>query len=151
MFLYFQVDGAYAAVRFPAKDSEHAGTSKEDLTALLQDCRLLRKDELQVVKGSSAPKVPDCFQRTPKKITVSENGQILAVTVDSEGIHVICRMGAKLSYMVYSLSTGKVDQDSAFPTDTLAFIGHSQKAIQLHSCGQVTVRLTLSIILFLLI
>lgn len=53
-----KVDGAYAAVRFPsnkdysgkeAKDlvtSANSGT--EDPASLLQDCRLLRKDELQV-------------------------------------------------------------------------------------------------------
>ncbi len=73
-------------MRFPSKDAtDHSGSSKEDLTSLLQDCRLLRKDELMVVKGSSAPKLPECFQRVPKKITVTENGQILAVTIDNEG------------------------------------------------------------------
>ena len=33
----------------------------------------------------NAPRLPDCFQKTPKKVTLSENGQILAVAVDSEG------------------------------------------------------------------
>ena len=79
-----KVDGAYAAVRFPSKD-DHVRPPSDDLSSLLQDCRLLRKDELMVVKGSSAPKVPDCFQRYPKKITVAENGQILTVTVDNHG------------------------------------------------------------------
>lgn len=48
-----QVDGSYAAVRFPSSketgQQEHgAGPSKEDPSSLLQDCRLLRKDELNV-------------------------------------------------------------------------------------------------------
>ena len=80
------MDGAYAAVKFQTKEtgSEHGGT-KEDPSTLLQDCRLLRKDELQVVKSLSAPRLPDCFQKVPKKVSIVENGQILAVAVDCEG------------------------------------------------------------------
>ena len=63
---------------------------KEDLASLLQDCRLLRKDELMVVKGMTAPKLPDCFQRTPKKVCVPESGQILSVCVDNEGMFLFC-------------------------------------------------------------
>ena len=44
----------------------------------------MRKDELQLVKGVSAPKNPDCFQKVPKKVTVAENGQVLAVAVDCD-------------------------------------------------------------------
>lgn len=54
-----KVDGAYAAVRFPsnkdysgkeAKDLvASANSGSEDPASLLQDCRLLRKDELQVI------------------------------------------------------------------------------------------------------
>ncbi|XP_033727140.1 E3 ubiquitin-protein ligase UBR5-like isoform X1 [Pecten maximus] len=128
-----KVDGAYAAVRFQVKDNPEAG--KEDLTSLLQDCRLLRKDDLQVVKSASAPRLPDCFQKTPKKVTISENGQILAVAVDCDGIHVICRSGARLSYLVYNLTTGKVEQDSVFPTDAQAFMGSHRSDITLHNTG----------------
>lgn len=55
-----KVDGAYAAVRFPS-NKDYSGKEAKDLVAtsssssgsedpayLLQDCRLLRKDELQV-------------------------------------------------------------------------------------------------------
>lgn len=88
------MDGAYAAVRFPSKEEHRSAVAgsgsanngaSEDASSLLADCRLLRKDELMVVKGSSAPRMPDCFQRLPKKITVAENGQIITVTVDNEG------------------------------------------------------------------
>ena len=54
-----KVDGAYAAVRFPANKDycgkeakdlvNSASSSNEDPASLLQDCRLLRKDELQVL------------------------------------------------------------------------------------------------------
>ena len=84
------MDGQYAAVKFPAKgessESFMQSSYKEDLASLLQDCRLLRKDDLMVVKGMTAPKLPDCFQRTPKKVCVPESGQILSVCVDNEGM-----------------------------------------------------------------
>ena len=49
-----KVDGAFAAVRFPSKDgfkkedNATPPTSGEDIITLLQDCRLMRKDDLQV-------------------------------------------------------------------------------------------------------
>ena len=62
---------------------------KDDPTSLLSDCRILRKDDLQVVKGNAAPRVPDCFQRTPKKVMLPEMGQILATAVDTQGLALI--------------------------------------------------------------
>ncbi len=83
------MDGQYAAVKVPAKgessESFMQSSYKEDLTTLLQDCRLLRKDDLMIVKGMTAPRLPDCFQRTPKKVSVPDVGQILSVSVDNEG------------------------------------------------------------------
>ena len=40
-----KVDGAYALVDFSAKKNE---SGKRDIGSLLEDCRLVRKDELQV-------------------------------------------------------------------------------------------------------
>lgn len=89
-----KVDGAYAAVRFLSKDNpptsstptaSSSSTSNEDAFSLLQDCRLLRKDELQIVKSGSATRVPECFQKIPKRINVSEIGVILAISVDGQG------------------------------------------------------------------
>lgn len=40
----------------------------------------------QVVKTGGTPKVPDCFQRTPKKLCIPEKAEILAVNVDSKGL-----------------------------------------------------------------
>ncbi|XP_052763231.1 E3 ubiquitin-protein ligase UBR5-like isoform X2 [Mya arenaria] len=134
-----KVDGSYAAVRFPSssKDGQEdrAGPGKEDPTSLLQECRLLRKDELNVVKSMSAPRLPDCFQKVPKKVTIVENGQILAVAVDCEGIHVIARSGVRLNYLVYNLSSGKVERDCVFPTEAQAFMGSHRSDISLHNPG----------------
>ena len=53
IFFFLQVDGPYAAVKFPPKDSAIQGAaasgSNEETGSLLQDVRLLRKDELQVI------------------------------------------------------------------------------------------------------
>lgn len=139
------MDGAYVAVKFPGTSSSMSSQSTaaptdSDPSSLLQDCRLLRIDELQVwtqmkyvllityfvihlysgssagksgqrgtvfqaihtfsfvlpllcfqqvVKTGGTPKVPDCFQRTPKKLCIPEKAEILAVNVDSKGMSVI--------------------------------------------------------------
>lgn len=41
-----KVDGAYAAIRFPSTHSKDRDT--KDVDDLFQDCRLMRKDDLQV-------------------------------------------------------------------------------------------------------
>lgn len=50
-----KVDGAYAAVKFSTPSPKDANkdskeTSADDVINLLQDCRLLRKDDLQVCR-----------------------------------------------------------------------------------------------------
>ena len=45
--------------------------------------------------------------------------------------------GTKLSYSIFNLSTAKLTQDSKFPTDTQAFLGHNQAVIRLHNVAQV--------------
>ncbi|CAG9834089.1 unnamed protein product [Diabrotica balteata] len=128
-----KVDGAYAAVRFP---SAHTRDSK-DVDEILQDCRLMRKDDLQVIKSSSNSRVPDCFQRTPRRIQIPENGgQILTVAVDGQGIHAIVRNGPKLSYVIYNISSGRVEQDNQFPSETAAFMGLYPSYINLTCAGE---------------
>ena len=60
---------------------------------------------LQVVKTGILPRVPDCFQRSPKRICLQGEGTILAVTVDGQGIHAVIRSpsGNKLSHRVYNI------------------------------------------------
>lgn len=43
-----------------------------------------------MVKTGGTPKVPDCFQRTPKKLWIPEKAEILAVNVDSKGGSLLC-------------------------------------------------------------
>ncbi|XP_076437649.1 E3 ubiquitin-protein ligase UBR5-like [Babylonia areolata] len=130
-----KVDGAYAAVKFHGLD-DGASTSKDDSSVLLQDCRLLRKDELQLVKGVGAPRNPDCFQKVPKKVNMVESGQVLAVSVDCDNIHTVIQSGSKLSYTVHNLSTGKTEQNSHFPTEMPSFLGTRRAPVTLHTTAE---------------
>ncbi len=79
-------------------------------------CSLLRKDELQVMKAGVMPRMPDCFQRTPKKVTLqlggsgdsSPNNDLLAITVDGQGIHAVVRNATsnRMAYKIFILSSG---------------------------------------------
>ncbi|KAJ8966246.1 hypothetical protein NQ314_003661 [Rhamnusium bicolor] len=109
-----KVDGAYAAVRFPSTHSRDRDA--KDADDILQDCRLMRKDDLQVIKSSSNSRVPDCFQRTPRRVQISENGgQILTITVDGQGIHAIVRNGTKLSYSTETVLILRDGNNTIYP------------------------------------
>jgi len=54
----------------------------------------------------SAPRLPDCFQKVPKKVTIVENGQILAVAVDCEGkVTEDTRVLSRISKLVLLIDT----------------------------------------------
>ncbi|XP_043921583.1 E3 ubiquitin-protein ligase UBR5 [Protopterus annectens] len=135
-----KVDGAYVAVKFPGTSnsvSNQSSTGTEpDPSSLLQDCRLLRIDELQVVKTGGTPKVPDCFQRTPKKLCIPEKAEILAVNVDSKGIHAVLKTGNWVRYCIFDLATGKAEQENNFPTSSIAFLGQNEHNVAIFTAGQ---------------
>ncbi|PSN30861.1 hypothetical protein C0J52_20667 [Blattella germanica] len=101
-----KVDGAHVAVRFPGtKDSkEIKDLTADDTVNLLQDCRLMRKDELQVIKSGTTSRAPDCFQRIPRRVNIGEGGQILTITT-SESV-LILRDG---NSTIYPLAKDYVD------------------------------------------
>lgn len=43
-----KVDGAYAAVKFPSANNNNKDKDSKDADDIFQDCRLMRKDDLQV-------------------------------------------------------------------------------------------------------
>ncbi|XP_041104642.1 E3 ubiquitin-protein ligase UBR5 isoform X5 [Polyodon spathula] len=135
-----KVDGAYVAVKFPGTSNsvsnQSTSTSDSDPSSLLQDCRLLRIDELQVVKTGGTPKVPDCFQRTPKKLCIPEKAEILAVNVDSKGVHTVLKTGNWVRYCIFDLATGKAEQENNFPTSSPAFLGQSERNVAIFTAGQ---------------
>lgn len=141
-----KVDGLYAAVRFPSISS--TDPTKDDTDAWI-DCRLMKKDDLQLVKSATTSRIPDCFQKTPRRIVFQvtpsassstmeiQQNQLLTLAVDNKGIHAILRTGAKLHYCLHNMNTGRLEYDSAFPTDTNAFLGLSQSNISL-TCANET-------------
>ncbi|XP_059478559.1 E3 ubiquitin-protein ligase UBR5 isoform X3 [Neocloeon triangulifer] len=135
-----KVDGDFAAVKFPTtRDKEimkESGTGSEDAGLLLQDCRLLRIEELQVMKPGATSRSPDCFQKTPRKINIPDSSQILAVAIDNQCIHGIVRIGNKFSYSMFNLSSGRVEQEHLFPSDLTAFLGQDPSNISLTCTGE---------------
>ncbi|XP_062562215.1 E3 ubiquitin-protein ligase hyd isoform X7 [Armigeres subalbatus] len=146
-----KVDGDYAAVKFPPlipPGSSSAATGSgskdklDDTIEAWQDCRLLRKDDLQVIKSATTSRVPDCFQKIPRRIVLNphlpsgETGsQLLTIAVDSKGIHAIMRTGSKLHYCLFNLNTGRQEQDSVFPTDIASFLGTVPSNVSLTCAG----------------
>ncbi|XP_070159750.1 E3 ubiquitin-protein ligase UBR5 isoform X2 [Polyergus mexicanus] len=146
-----KVDGCYVAVKFFSRDSKEKEIKEKDFSQsdfkdltteepmkLLADCRLLRKDELQVIKSSLNPRAPDCFQRTPRRVNIMEssNDSLLTISIDGQGIHAILKSGNKLSYVVYNLSTGRYVQDRYIPSDISSFLGLQSQNINLTSAGE---------------
>uniref|UniRef100_A0A1Q3FUI0 HECT-type E3 ubiquitin transferase n=1 Tax=Culex tarsalis TaxID=7177 RepID=A0A1Q3FUI0_CULTA len=158
-----KVDGDYAAVKFPPLITAGSGgnsggggigggggggsSSKDrfdDTIEAWQDCRLLRKDDLQVIKSATTSRVPDCFQKIPRRIVLNPHlpsgesagtTQLLTIAVDSKGIHAIMRTGSKLHYCLFNLNTGRQEQDSVFPTDIGSFMGTSPSNVSLTCAG----------------
>ncbi|KAK7086288.1 E3 ubiquitin-protein ligase ubr5 [Halocaridina rubra] len=98
--------------------------------------RVIHRDQLQVIRAGGNPRVPDCYQKTPKRIPVIEHGQILTVAVDSRGVHAIVKNASRLTYVIYNLSSGKAEQECVFPTDSTAFMGNDPSSISLTITGE---------------
>uniref|UniRef100_A0A8C2CXR6 Ubiquitin protein ligase E3 component n-recognin 5 n=1 Tax=Cyprinus carpio TaxID=7962 RepID=A0A8C2CXR6_CYPCA len=110
--------------------------STDLLSAFLQPFNIIRITGDDVVKTGGTPKVPDCFQRTPKKLCIPEKAEILAVNVDSKGVHAVLKTGSWVRYCVFDLATGKAEQENHFPTSNLAFLGQSERNVAIFTAGQ---------------
>lgn len=132
-----KVDGQFAAVRFPSSNSKDK--FDESSADAWQDCRLLRKDDLQIIKSTATSRVPDCIQKIPRRIVLNlqlnEHSQLLTLTIDSKGIHTIMKTGPSLHYSLFNLSGGRMGKSSNFPTDLNSFMGKSPQNISLMCAG----------------
>lgn len=132
-----KVDGQYAAVRF--QNNTVKKEFDESSIDAWNECRLLRKDELQLIKSTANSRVPDCIQKIPRRVVLNqqlnENSQLLALTIDSKGIHTVMRTGQKLHYSLFNLSSGRVEKTCNFPTDLNSFLGKSAQNISLQCAG----------------
>uniref|UniRef100_A0A182T2U2 Uncharacterized protein n=1 Tax=Anopheles maculatus TaxID=74869 RepID=A0A182T2U2_9DIPT len=94
-----KVDGDFAAVKFPpppgssgsslSSSSNNSGSNSkdkfDDSIEAWQDCRLLRKDDLQVIKSAATPRVPDCFQKIPRRIVLNPSAPSSSGSSDAIG------------------------------------------------------------------
>ena len=128
-----KVDGPYCAVRFPAKENKEA---KEEESLISESTRLLRKDELQVVRSGALPRLPDCFQSKPKRVSNIEPAAILALTVDGQGVHVVMKNAGKMILRSYNICSGKIELESKFPVDVPSFLGLGARNISFNSTGE---------------
>ena len=128
-----KIDGPYAVVYF-CQGREAPAT--DDPLVMLNESRLCRKDELMVIKPGSPPRVPECFQKLPKKIALPNSLQVLTYAVDGKGLHCIVSSGGKLSYNVYSLVSSKPDSECVLPTEADIFCGRQPGAIALKTTGE---------------
>ena len=135
-----KLDGNTALVRFNQRDP--FGTDS-DVNAYLQDCRMIRKDDLQLAKETtSSSRIIDC-QRSPKRLNIVDSRNFITFTVSNNGIHALVRNGLKIEYKMYQLASGKVSKSLFFPTDTNAFMGRDPSLITLYACGESDVAVTL--------
>ncbi|XP_075147167.1 E3 ubiquitin-protein ligase hyd isoform X2 [Haematobia irritans] len=135
-----KVDGDFVAVRFPISSSAPSssaltGTSNNDDD--WQQCRLLRREDIQVYKTAMASRGPEWLQKVPKKINISHGNdpsafQLLALAVDLRGIHIVKKIGTKLHYSLYNLYNSKQEQNCQFPTDSASFMGSSMSNISMN-------------------
>lgn len=128
-----KVDGSLAAVRFNCKDPI---ASLDNIDFNSSDVRLVKKDELQVVKGNNSPRMIECFQRFPCDINISDNTTIIKIAASNQGLHAIVKQGSKLSYSVFSVTSGRIEQNYVLPTDPQSFLGQNQSQISLVVYGE---------------
>ncbi|XP_011188197.2 E3 ubiquitin-protein ligase hyd isoform X1 [Zeugodacus cucurbitae] len=126
-----KVDGDFVAVRFPIATTSttsagsNNGEGKDDDW---QQCRLLRREDVQIYKTNMASRGLDWLQKMPRKVNINNcndsNGfQLLTMSVDVRGVHVIKKHGSKLFYSLYNLYNSKQEQICQFPTDSVSFLG----------------------------
>ncbi|XP_017092018.2 E3 ubiquitin-protein ligase hyd [Drosophila bipectinata] len=145
-----KVDGDFVAVRFPAMNqaaaaaaasnaastsANAASTSKEEgKEDDWQQCRLLRREDVQVFRTAMSTRGPDWLQKQPKKINIGADSAgvlLLTLAVDSRGIHVVKKVLGKIHYSLYNLYNSKQEQNCLFPTDCASFIGSSPASIMM--------------------
>lgn len=137
-----KLDGNTALVRFNQRDP-FGQQSDADVNAYLQDCRMIRKDELQLARETtSSCRIID-YQKSPKKLNVSDSGNFLTYTVSNNGVHALVMNGSRVEYKMYQLASGKISKSFLFPTDTNALLGRDLSLITLYACGENEVIVTL--------
>ena len=162
-----KVDGNFVAVKFSHSADVATNVSGQTQTNkpnsifdfsfenYIQDCRLLRKDELIAIRQSTLQNLPsaasstslqgtkayDCLQRFPKRVHIPEHVQILAMTLTNLGLHAIAKIGGyRLSFILINIVTGRIEHDSKLSIEYSTFFGSTVNPqgslIKLFSAGE---------------
>ncbi|XP_067616130.1 E3 ubiquitin-protein ligase hyd isoform X2 [Eurosta solidaginis] len=131
-----KVDGDFVAVRFPLYAGAVCGNVNEGKDDDWQQCRLLRREDVQAYKSNMVSRGPDWLQKQPRKVNInncseSQGFQLLAMSADVRGIHIIKKNCLKVVYSLHNLYNSKQEQNSQFPTDSMSFLGSSHNNIVL--------------------
>ena len=74
--------------------------------------------------------------KTTSVITTCRSTVVRFALLYLSDVYVVSHTASKLCFLMYNLSSAKVDQESTFPTNTAAFLGRSPHSISLENSGQ---------------
>lgn len=141
-----KVDGPYAVVHFGVSETRTSDplvtATSDDAASVLQESRLCRKDELLVIRPGAPPRVPDCLQRTPKRVPLPTTHTVLSFAADERGLHCITLNGKQLCFNVFSLATSRPKAEHCMSTEPSLFCGTASaggsglESVSLVTCGE---------------
>ncbi len=97
-------------------------TTSDNVTneALLDNCRVFQKNQLQAIKGASSLKLPDFIQKVPKKLVLNglgnSSGQLLTFVAQQTGIHAVIEKDNSFYYVLYDIVLNKIIKEKRFTT-----------------------------------
>jgi hypothetical protein len=98
-----KIDGPLVLVKFPSKND--VNEINIDMNNL-ENCRILRKDDLQIVKGNTIPKTPDCtLTINNAKHIALEHGKLLTYSVDKDYLHTLQIRDSTVYYIMYEIGS----------------------------------------------
>ncbi|CAM4857437.1 unnamed protein product [Rotaria socialis] len=143
-----KIDGSLVLVKFPSKNNND--TTDPNIEANnLENCRILRKDDLLVVKGNQAPKTPDCTLSLPNSKRISlENGTLLTFSVDKDYLHTLQLRDTTIYYIMYEVGSNnglcRAVRQNSLPLinnrqSLLSFIGENKNLLRLHTLNSLDI------------
>jgi E3 ubiquitin-protein ligase EDD1 len=146
-----KIDNDHAIVKMQSKTIPDSagpiGDSLMETQSLLDNCRILAKNQLQAVKLSSSFKLPDFIQKIPKKL--SDIGNVITFVSQQNGIHALITKEGSIYYIFYDIVTNKIIKEKKMPTRTKAMFGQIGNQIKLNTIDDPNVCLSLSLSLSL--
>ncbi|CAF0980840.1 unnamed protein product [Rotaria sp. Silwood1] len=142
-----KIDGPLVLVKFPSKNNDINDTNIDANN--LENCRILRKDDLLVVKGNQVPKTPDCTLSLSNAKRISlEYGTLLTYSVDKDYLHTLQLRDTTISYIMYEVGSNnglcRSIRQNNLPLinnrqSLLSFIGENKNLINLYTLNSIDI------------